>query len=93
MTKANQHSLVKTPVCNRKSPGCHDHQTDPNEFDNLAYSKKCSEIVNEFRQELVSRVSRVSIQDIEKSPKGYTVKNNKVHNDSFIPIEDLKLDE
>jgi hypothetical protein len=31
--------------------------------------------------------------DMEKDPAGYTVNDNKVRNNSFIPMEELKLDE
>ncbi len=71
----------------------YDHQTDPNEFNNLAYNDDYEEIVSAFRKELVSRVDRelVSLEEIEKAPEGYTIENGKVHSDHFIPIETLKL--
>lgn len=71
----------------------YDHQNDPNEFYNMAYDPKYLRIKDDFRKELVKRVSRVSLVDIEKQPVGYTIKNNKVRSDRFIPIELLKLEE
>ena len=73
----------------------YDHQTDPNEFNNLAYNKKYQKTIEEFRKELIQHVNRehVSMTDIEKDPVGYTIKDNKVSSDSFIPMEELRLDE
>ena len=73
----------------------YDHQTDPNELNNLAYNKKYREIIEGFRKEIIQRVNRehVSMADMEKDPAGYTVNDNKVRNNSFIPMEELKLDE
>ena len=73
----------------------YDHQTDPNEFNNLAYNKKYREVIEKFRKELIRRVDRehVSMVDIKKDPAGYTLKDNKVTNNSFIPMEELELEE
>ncbi len=73
----------------------YDHQTDPNEFNNIAYDRKYKDVIDRFRKELIQRVDRehVTIEDIIKDPTGYTVKGNKVFSNSFIPIEDIKLRE
>ncbi len=72
----------------------YDHQADPNEYYNLAYNADYKEIVRNFRNELVERVKRdkVTLEEIAKNPVGYTVQNNTVHSDTFIPMEKLPLD-
>lgn len=69
----------------------YDHQTDPNEFINLAYDKKFKKIIENFRKELVERVDRVSMLEIKKNPVGFTIKNNRIHSNTFIPMEELEL--
>ena len=73
----------------------YDHQVDPNEFNNLAYKDDYKNIISAFRKELVSRVDRdlVLPDKIEKAPKGYTIRDGKIHYDGFIPMEELKLNE
>ena len=72
----------------------YDHQSDPNEFYNLAYNNDYKEIVRNFRNELVERAKRdrVALEEIAKKPVGYTIQNNKVHSDTFIPMEKLPLE-
>jgi arylsulfatase A-like enzyme len=71
----------------------YDHETDPNEFTNLAYDPKYSRIISDFRSELVERVGRVSLDDILKSPVGYTIRDGRIHKDNFIPLEEIELRE
>lgn len=69
----------------------YDHETDPNEFNNLAYHTNYKEIIRNFRNELVERVKRdkVTPEELAKNPVGYTVKDNKVHAESFVTMEKL----
>jgi arylsulfatase A-like enzyme len=69
----------------------YDHQTDPGEFNNLAYDEKYKDLVSIFRKELVSRVDRISLNEIKNDPKGYTNRGNKIYFDSFTPLKNLKL--
>ncbi len=69
----------------------YDHYSDPQEFHNLAYDDRFTQTVNEFRQELVSRVERVSLEDIEQAPEGYTIVDGRVLSRNYIPLKDIKL--
>ena len=73
----------------------YDHQTDPNEFENVAYDKEYKEVVEAFRKELIGRVERgkVSMEEIKKLPVGYTIKGGKALRDGFVPMEDIELEE
>ena len=61
----------------------------------LAYDRKYRKVIEEFRKELIQRVDRehVSMEDIKKDPAGYTVKDDKIIKISFIPMEELILEE
>jgi arylsulfatase A-like enzyme len=67
----------------------YDHQSDPNEFLNLAYNNEYREVLHVFRDELVKRVSRVTLPQIIKQPVGFTLEQNRIVNDSYVPL-DLK---
>lgn len=69
----------------------YDHETDPSEFTNLAYQKESAGIVSRFRNEMVSRVSRVSLTEIAKAPIGYSVDGGAIIADSYIPMAEVAL--
>jgi arylsulfatase A-like enzyme len=69
----------------------YDHQTDPNEFDNLAYDPKYTEIVEKHRAELMQRVEGLSLEEIKKMPEGYVVKDGRIENANFISMDDMPL--
>ncbi len=69
----------------------YDHEADPNEFTNLAYQKESAGIVSQFRNEMVSRVSRMSLTEIAKEPIGYTVVGGAITADDFISIAEVAL--
>ena len=69
----------------------YDHETDPNEFVNLAYESSSQLIVNKFRKELVKRVNRVDMDSIITDPKGFTVLDGRVRADDFVPMAQVPL--
>jgi hypothetical protein len=69
----------------------YDHDSDPNEFTNLAYDPTLAGVIEQFRNEMVSRVSRVSLDEMLERPSGYTVSNGRVSVDGFIPMAQVPL--
>jgi|TARA_B110000467_G_scaffold163917_1_gene191265 arylsulfatase A-like enzyme len=69
----------------------YDHDSDPNEFTNLAYDPTLAGVIEQFRNEMVSRVSRVSVDEMLERPSGYTVSNGRVSVDGFIPMAQVPL--
>lgn len=69
----------------------YDHQNDPNEFDNMAYDPECTSIVESYRKELLSRVDGLSLEEMKKVPEGYVVKNGRIVNTEFIPMDVFPL--
>ena len=48
-------------------------------------------IVRQFREELVARVDRVKLEEIEKAPDGYTLSGNRILADDFVPMAKVLL--
>lgn len=64
----------------------YDHETDPNEFVNIAYKKAMKKIVVEHRAILKERV--FNLEWTNKLPEGYTVsKDGFIHKNGFKPLE------
>lgn len=71
----------------------YDHKNDQNEFDNLAYDEQYSEVVESFRNELMTRVEGLSLEEIKKMPEGYVISGGRIENTNFISMEDMPLKE
>lgn len=69
----------------------YDHRNDKGEYTNLAYDPKYVKIVRQFREELVARVDRVKLEEIEKVPDGYTLSGNRILADDFVPMAKVLL--
>jgi len=67
----------------------YDHGADPSEYDNIAYLESNQSIIERFRAELINRVEGLSLEEMAKSPKGYTIQNGKVINNSYEKLEVL----
>jgi choline-sulfatase len=60
----------------------YDHETDPNEWENIAYKKENKETVEEHRKILAEMVTHIRWK--EGTPEGYTVDaNGRVKKDNF----------
>ena len=71
----------------------YNHQTDPNEFENLAYNPGFREKIDDFRKQLSDRLElKESFDKIIKPPKGYKVYDGKIKKTGFIPISQIKND-
>jgi choline-sulfatase len=69
----------------------YDHENDPNEFTNLAYDRAYASTVDRFRNEMSSRVSRVTLSEMEKSPEGYSVSHGRISANDYIPMAQVPL--
>ena len=69
----------------------YDHDSDPHEFTNLAYDEQYSGVVERFRNEMASRVSRVSLDDMSRWPVNYTVFEGRISADGFVPMAQVPL--
>jgi arylsulfatase A-like enzyme len=70
----------------------YDHENDPNEFKNIAYQSSNSKIIKRFRDELITRVDYLTIEEIKKAPKGYSIKDGIPVDLSFKTMDDLPFD-
>jgi arylsulfatase A-like enzyme len=67
----------------------YDHDNDPNEYNNIAYKRTSKKVINNFRSELISRVEGLTLNDIKKTPAGYTIKNGKIESTDFKTMDAL----
>lgn len=66
----------------------YDHQSDPNEWQNIAYKRENKSVVEEHRKELLKLLP--DLKWSESNPTGYTVDSNgNVHKNGYIKLADL----
>lgn len=85
--RTNRYRYIYYPFINFEE--LYDHDTDKNEWNNIAYKAGSKKIILEHRKYMLEKVPGLTWK--EGKPKGYTIQpDGTVRKDNYIKIQDLK---